>query len=232
MSIVCRRTIEIIIRYKIKMHTVYLRVVCLGSCGSGSIGLAVFFTRNNNIRQPVFVVCYSGYGGFLTIAGVWIFIWISGNGKWRIVADCHSWSNIGCCFIDLRVHNRYCVETIRFHFLRQWKVLWFSLFGFLIDWSGTFYVVVVCGACIVQCILYLVLVFAIWIRPAFDGFFAILVDCRYGKKRRNRVVLLHVDQYSFLVAKDRKFGKFSRTNSKWTVRVFIPSVDCIMSVRT
>jgi hypothetical protein len=24
------------------MHTVYLRVVCLGSCGSGSIGLAVF----------------------------------------------------------------------------------------------------------------------------------------------------------------------------------------------
>jgi hypothetical protein len=70
--------------------------------------------------------------------------------------------------------------------------LWFYRFGFLIDWSRKFNVVV-CGDCIVQCTLYLFLFFAVWIRPDFDCFFTILVDCRYGKKRRNGVVLLHVD---------------------------------------
>jgi hypothetical protein len=52
MSIVRRRTIEIIIRYKIKMHTVYLRVVCLGSCGSGSIGLAGFLRGTTTFDIP------------------------------------------------------------------------------------------------------------------------------------------------------------------------------------
>jgi hypothetical protein len=36
------------------------------------------------------------------------------------------------------------------------------------------------ASCSASCTFFLV--FAIWIRPAFDGFSAILVDCRYGKK--------------------------------------------------
>jgi hypothetical protein len=46
------------------------------------------------------------------------------------------------------------------------------------------------------------------------------------------VVLLQVDLNSFFDGlNDIKFGKFSRTNSKWIVRTFITSVDRITSVR-
>jgi hypothetical protein len=46
------------------------------------------------------------------------------------------------------------------------------------------------------------------------------------------VVLLQVDLNSFFHGlNNRKFGKFSRTNSKWIIRTFIPSMDRITSVR-